>query len=198
VAPPSVLRDHVRILAEFVRQPIRTGSVVPSSRHLAERLLEGSGVHEATTIVELGPGTGPFTRLIVERARAEASILAVELNPRLAEDLMARFPRVEVVNDSATRLPELLRARGREHAGVVLSGLPFVWFAEELQRSLVDAILEALPPGGFFATFAYVPAAYTPPGRRFRRLLSSRFARVTTSPIVWRNFPPAFVYRCTR
>ena len=54
-----------------------------------------------------------------------------------------------------------------------------------------------LRPGGRFATFAYVPAAQLPPGRRFRALLESCFARVETTRVVYWNFPPAFVYRCT-
>ena len=198
MAPPSLVRDHIRIVSEFVRHPVRTGTVAPSSRWLAERLLEGIGVAEARTIVELGPGTGPFTRLIAERAQPDALVIAMEVNPRLAADLVPRFPRVEIVNDSAERLPHHLRARGRDHADCILSGLPFAAFSEELQRRLLDAVVEALPVHGRFATFAYIPAAWLPPGRRFRRLLESRFARVTTSRMVWRNVPPAFVYRCEK
>ena len=196
--PQSVVRDHIRILGEFVRQPVHTGTVAPSSPWLAERLVQDTGLAEAGTVVELGPGTGPFTRLIAERARPDALVLALELNPRLAAELVGRFPRVEIVNDSAERLPDHLRARGRSHADCILSGLPFAAFTEALQRSLLDAILASLPPGGRFATFAYVHAAWLHPGRHFRMLLESRFSDVTTSRIVWRNLPPAFVYRCEK
>jgi phosphatidylethanolamine/phosphatidyl-N-methylethanolamine N-methyltransferase len=34
-----------------------------------------------------------------------------------------------------------------------------------------------------------------PAGRRFRRTLEQRFERVEARPIVWRNAPPALVYR---
>jgi len=181
-----------------VRQPVHTGTVAPSSLWLAERLVEDMGLAEAETIVELGPGTGPFTRLIAERARPDAVVLALELNPRLAADLVGRFARVEIVNDSAERLSDHLRARGRSHADCILSGLPFAAFTQELQRRLLDAVLESLPTGGRFATFAYVHAAWLPPGQSFRRLLESRFATVTRSSVVWRNLPPAFVYRCEK
>ena len=192
------MRDHIRILGEFVRQPVHTGTVAPSSPWLAECLVEDMGLAEARTVVELGPGTGPFTRLIRERTRADAVVLALELNPRLAAQLVGRFGHVEIVNDSAENLLGHLRSRGRDHADCILSGLPFAGFSQELQRRLLDAVMQSLPSGGRFATFAYVHAAWLPPGRRFRRLLESRFARVARSRIVWRNLPPAFVYRCEK
>jgi phospholipid N-methyltransferase len=161
-------------------------------------VVEEMGLEEAQTVVELGPGTGSFTRLIAERARPEALVIALELNPRLAAELVPRFGRVEIINDSAERLLEHLRSRGREHADCVLSGIPFAAFGPELQGRVVDAVVESLRPGGRFATFAYVNAAWLPPGRRFRRLLESRFRVVRTTSTVWRNIPPAFVYRCEK
>ena len=156
------------------------------------------GLEEAQTVVELGPGTGSFTRLIAEQARPEALVIALELNPRLAADLAPRFPRVEIINDSAERLLDHLRSRGRELADCVLSGIPFAAFGPDLQCRVVDAVAKSLRPGGRFATFAYVNAAWLPPGRRFRRLLESRFPTVRTTSTVWRNIPPAFVYRCEK
>jgi phosphatidylethanolamine/phosphatidyl-N-methylethanolamine N-methyltransferase len=181
-----------------VRQPVRMGAVAPSSPWLARRLVDEMGLEDALTVVELGPGTGPFTRVISERAHPEALILALELNPRLAAELARRFDRVEIVNDSAERLPEHLRSRGRDHADCVLSGLPFAGFSEDLQRRLLDAVVSALGPGGRFATFAYLHAAWLPPGRRFRRMLESCFHKVERTSTVWRNLPPAFVYRCEK
>ncbi len=65
-------------------------------------------------------------------------------------------------------------------------------------KPLMAATLGHLKPGGSFATFAYVQGAVLPAGRRFRQLLGEHFTRVHASPIVWRNAPPAFVYRCVK
>jgi len=192
------VRQHGRMLSTFVRQPFRTGTVVPSSRDLAELMVEDMGLERAATVVELGAGTGPFTRLIAERAPADALVLAFEIDPGLASQLQLRLPRVRVVNDSAEHLSRHLRAAGRVAADAILSGLPWVNFSAELQERLLRAVVAGLRPGGRFATFAYVPTAHLPGGRRFRALLEASFERVETTRVVYWNFPPAFVYRCEK
>lgn len=186
------------MLEAFVRKPTRTGAVLPSSRELAELMTEAMGLETAETVVELGAGTGVFTRRIAERVRKDALVLAFEIDPALARELDGAIPGVRIVNDSAERIAEHLHAAGCGAADAILSGLPWANFARALQERLLAAVSSALRPGGRFATFAYLPAAYLPPGRRFRALLEGRFARVETTRIVWRNFPPAFVYRCQK
>jgi phospholipid N-methyltransferase len=185
------------MLLTFARNPFRTGTVVPSSLELAELITADMGLASADTVVELGTGTGVFTRLIGERVKPDALVLAFEIDPVLARELQPRVPRVQVVNDSAERLGDYLRAAGREAADAILSGLPWANFSLDLQQRLLGAVVAGLRPGGRFATFAYHPAAQFPSGRRFRALLESSFARVETTRTVFWNFPPAFVYRCT-
>jgi phosphatidylethanolamine/phosphatidyl-N-methylethanolamine N-methyltransferase len=194
----SSVRDHGRMLQTFVRRPWRTGTVVPSSLALAELMVADMELARADTVVELGPGTGVFTRVVAEHVRPETLIVAFEIDATLARELQGRLPRVRVVNDSAEHLQPHLEALGRSAADAILSGLPWANFSGELQRRLLESVLGSLRPGGRFATFAYIPAAYLPAGRRFRALLEKSFARVSTTRVVYRNFPPAFVYRCDR
>jgi len=192
------MRDHLNFLGAFVKRPFDTGAVAPSSARLATRMTEGMGLAEADTVVELGPGTGAFTRVIQGRLRPQARLLCLEINPELARVLTGRFPRAQVINDSAENLAQHLEAVGGASADSVISGLPWAAFSRERQERLLSAVVTALRPGGRFATFAYLHAAWLPPGRSFRRLLESRFPRVEISAVVWRNLPPAFVYRCQK
>jgi phosphatidylethanolamine/phosphatidyl-N-methylethanolamine N-methyltransferase len=192
------LRDHIAFLAGFLRAPWRVGAIAPSSQALAATMTEGMDLENAGTVVELGPGTGVFTRAICDRVGAEALVMAVEIDPRMAALLRPRFPRVRIVNDSAEGLDQHLAEAGRTKADVIVSGLPWASFPADLQSRLLAAVLGALKPGGRFATFAYSHAAWLPPGRRFRRLLTASFEAVETTRVVWPNLPPAFVYRCRR
>jgi phospholipid N-methyltransferase len=189
------VREHAAFLAAFLRSPFSVGSVAPSSRWLAERMVREADLTHTRTVVELGPGTGAITHAIVRALPGEALLLAVEFDPAFAAALARVFPRARVVNDTAERLPELLAQQGRAQADCILSSLPFAAFPRAQQERLLDAALRALAPGGRFVTYAYLPAAWLATGRNLRRLLASRFPRLDVTPVVWRNLPPAFVYR---
>jgi len=193
------MEDRARFLAAFVKDPFQTASITPSSRHLAQAMIADMDLGNADVVVELGPGTGVFTRAILEALRPGARLICVEVNPELAGGLAVRFPRAQVVNDSAQNLGRHLGTLGLQ-GGVdcVISGLPWVLFSAAEQRRLLDPLVSALRPGGRFATFAYTHAAWLPAGRRFRWMLDTAFDEVAAGASVWRNFPPAFVYRCRR
>ena len=92
----------------------------------------------------------------------------------------------------------MLNSRALPKADVVISGLPFAIFPEELQEKILQGVMRSLVPGGTFATFAYLQGVILPAGVRFRKKLEATFPEVTTSSIVWNNMPPAFVYRCRK
>jgi phospholipid N-methyltransferase len=186
------------LLNAFARSPGETGAVAPSSRQLAEVLTADMGLESASTVVELGAGTGVVTEAIESRVKPSALVIALELNPELAHPLVARFPGLHIVNLGAERLEEVLRERGLPGSDATVSGLPWASFTEERQEQLLEVVARCLRPGGRFAAISYLHATFLPAGRRFRRALRRHFRSVETTPVVWRNLPPAFVFRCTR
>lgn len=190
--------EYAKFLKVFLRAPSRTSAIVPSSRWLAERMIEGIRLDQAKVVVELGAGTGAFTRVIQKELHPAALFVAVEINPVFAHHLRRRFSRVHVVNDSAERLEKHLQSLGASDADFVLSGLPWAGFKGEEQQRILAAVLKILRPGGYLTTYAYNHVAWLPGGCRFRKLLRSSFAHVTTTRTEWRNLPPAFVYRCQK
>ena len=154
------------------------------------------GVEEAALGVELGPGTGVITREIIRALPENGKLVAVELDEMLCLQLRRNFPEVEILHDSASRLMEILNERQLPRANAIISGLPWAVFPESLQREILNAVAGSLAPDGWFTTFAYLQGLMLPAGMRFRRLLSETFGEVRTSSVVWRNLPPAFVYRC--
>lgn len=183
-------------LRRFVADPVHVGAVAPSSSHLAKVMVEGVGLESADVVAELGPGTGAFTSVVAARLKPGAHFLAVERSPEFAQRLQGVLPGVEVVCDSAENLPALLSERGWGRAALVVSGLPWAGFDAQLQKRLLDGVLNSMSPGAYFTTFAYIHASRFPAARRFRRTLHQRFDEVTATSVVWRNLPPAFVYRC--
>ncbi|MFB9442672.1 methyltransferase domain-containing protein [Dactylosporangium vinaceum] len=181
------------ILTEFLRHPLLTGAIAPSSPALARMMTEGIGLEQARTVVELGPGTGAFTDAIRRRVAPGTRIIAIEINGHLAASLADRYrgEPVDVVHASATQLANLV-----DHpVDAVVSGLPWTVMPEPVRQRILDAVTAVLAPTGAFTTFAYAHAAWTPPARQFAAELRQRFAVTGTSRLVWRNLPPAFVHR---
>ena len=187
---------RLRFLREFVRRPLNTGAIAPSSGALARMVVSGLGLSDASVVVEYGPGTGAFTAAILEGLKPGALFVAIENNPVMFDLFRARFPDVRAHLESAAHVGRILAGHGAAQADCIVSGLPWASFGEGLQDTLLDATCAALRPGGRFATFAYLQGLLLPSGGAFRRKLRARFARVDASPVVWRNLPPAFVYRC--
>lgn len=152
----------------------------------------------ARNIVEYGPGTGVFTEGVQKRLHPEANFFAIERSPELARITRGRCPGVHVCEESAADVQRLCHANGMKQVDAIICGLPWASFPESLQRSILDATMEILRPGGQFATFAYWQGVVLPAGMRFSNRLRASFDLVERSPTVWRNLPPAFVYRCTK
>lgn len=157
-----------------------------------------ANVAESSVIVEYGAGTGAFTVEILSRKPLEASFLAIEANPCLVEILKQRFPDLTILHNCVEHTPRLLQQFRLAGADCIVSGLPWSSFSSDLQDRLLDATLQALRPCGTFATFAYLTGLALPAGIRFRRKINKYFTRVSTSPVIWQNLPPAIIYRCEK
>jgi phospholipid N-methyltransferase len=194
-----MLSDHISFLSEFIRRPQNTGAVAPSSRWLAETIVEDIGLETASLVVEYGPGTGAFTGKILESIASDTDFIAIENNERMRRRVRDRFPDIDVADASIEDLEEILDKRGHAPGDVdaIVSGLPWAAFGESLQDRLLNVTESVLSPRGRFATFAYIHGLLLPAGRRFRGKLNQHFGEVSRSPVVWRNLPPAFVYRCS-
>lgn len=187
-------RHPWRFFKQFVTHPKEVGAFAASSKHLAERVTEAAGVPNADVVVEYGAGTGTITRVLREKLRNEATFIALEINPEFVEIFRGQLPDVELIEGSAENTRQYLQERGRQDCDSIVSGLPWAAFDEELQDRLLEATLEALRPGGKFATYMYISSVVLPAGRRFRKKLESRFSKIGKTEVCWKNLPPAIVY----
>ncbi len=185
----------LKFVEAFIREPFKVGSLWPSSPALSRAVVDGCEFAAASTVVELGPGTGNFTELLIERMAGQGRMVAMELSPTNISVLRKRFAPCEIIHDSAENLSRYVEPRTVQ---CVVSGLAWGNMLPALQDRIFDAMLESLAPNGQFVAFAYIHAKWFPTSRRFRRRLLENFGRVEATPVVWRNLPPAFVYRCWR
>jgi phosphatidylethanolamine/phosphatidyl-N-methylethanolamine N-methyltransferase len=144
-------------------------------------------------VVEIGPGTGPFTRELVARGVAPERLILVEFDPKFAQHLAREFPGARVLNEDARDLPAIL---SRFRAGPVrqmLSGLPFRSLPPEARAAITAAIGQSLAPGGVCAQFSYFNI---PP---FPEAGAKAAGLAADPPIPVRgNIPKAYVWRYRR
>jgi phospholipid N-methyltransferase len=190
--------DTTLFLRQWMRAPVTTGAVAPSSRWLATTVAAPVPAAGDPVVVELGPGTGAFTAEIQRRLGGRGHHIAVEINPELARCLERKHPKVDVVVADAANLRHLLDERGLAAADAIVSGLPWAAFSGDKQAQLLRAVIAVMGPHCAFTTFGYTFARLTPQGVSFRSRLDRSFEELVVGRTVWRNLPPAFVYTARR
>lgn len=186
------MNDTLHFIGQMARRWRTTGAIAPSGPALAKMMVKMVGdVRPGDVILELGPGTGVFTREIAKQFPANR-IVAIEFNDVFASRLSAAMPTVEVVQGCATEIDKHLTDRGiaSESIAAIISGLPLLSLPGDLPARVLTAIRTVLPVGKRFVQFTYSERAwrkFAMPG--FDRLPSRR---------VWMNVPPAVVMLFTR
>ena len=188
----------IPFIREFAKAPAVVASVIPSGKALARQMAAPIPAMGQPVVVELGSGTGAFSRTIQERLNGRGRHLALDINERFTALLTERFAGLDAVTADARHVSAVLAERGLGPADAIVSSLPWASFRHERQRELLDAVVDALSPQGAFTTFAYVHARRFIPARRLRRSLADRFEEVVLGRTVWANLPPALVYHCRR
>jgi phosphatidylethanolamine/phosphatidyl-N-methylethanolamine N-methyltransferase len=196
--PLSRMHDGLAFLAAFLRNPAATGAIAPSSPFLARAMVTGLAVRPDQTIVEFGPGTGPFTAAIRRILPSADCYLGIEREPRFVAILRRRYPELCFVHGSAEDAPRYLAEAGRRQVRAVLCGLPFASLPPRVQDRTVEALDALVLAGAEFRTFQYVHAYALPTAIRFRRRMARVFGPHRREAVVFRNLPPAFVLRWHR
>jgi phosphatidylethanolamine/phosphatidyl-N-methylethanolamine N-methyltransferase len=183
----AALTDTTLFLQEWFANPQRTGSVAPSSPQLAAAMAQWLPSDPESFVLELGPGTGAITEMLLKRGLREDRLVAIEHNPKLARLLREKFPRAHIITGDAWQMDELLRGRREPigSVGAVISSLPLLNFSEEQAEALAQKIRAVLEPQGNWVQFTYRIHKLRPRGASTFRLHASK--------IVWFNLPPARV-----
>jgi len=128
-------------------------------RRVCRRIVHAANLSEGEVVLEIGPGRGALTTVLLEQA---AKVIAVEVDEKLADELQSRFPssklRLVAADILKTNISELLDQEGLTGKLRVFGNLPYniataviqhligfrSWISDMivmLQREVVDRIL---------------------------------------------------------
>lgn len=188
----SVVLETLHFLGQCAAHIRTTGALAPSGRALAKAMVNAIGpLQPGQIIVELGPGTGVFTRELRTRYPSHP-VVAIEFNDMFAKRLRERMSDIHVIQGCATQMVAHLKGLDLQpnQVGAVISGLPLLSLPREMSTAIFAAISEVLQPGRRYVQFTYSKRMwkkFQPPGFRFDQ-----------TKMVWLNVPPAVVMPFTR
>jgi phosphatidylethanolamine/phosphatidyl-N-methylethanolamine N-methyltransferase len=205
-------------MLSFVRQLLKdrrnTGAVLPSSNILAKTMTRAIARREGPKrVLEVGPGTGPFTRAILRSLRDGDEFHIVEISPifcrRLEEKVLRKFRREHPQIRVQLHCAPIELAKLEDGFDFIVCGLPFNNFTPQTVRSIFRRLIRLLADGGELTYFEYAGvraikgSISNEAGRRrlwrigaTNRILKRRHGG--HRELVLGNVPPAIAVRLTR
>jgi len=151
-------------LRHFFRDARNTGSILPSSPALARAMVHGLATGAPQRWLEVGPGTGPFTRALLAAKRPGDQVVIVELSKdfctRLDADVLVPWKKAHPNEAGEVQLINAPIEEARLEPGFdhVVCGLPFNNFPPELVERIMVQLRALIRPAGSLRYFAYVGA----------------------------------------
>lgn len=185
--------SKLRFLLEFIKHPLRVGSIAPSSESLTDAMMEGLDFEKLEVLFEYGPGTGVFTERILGKlgTNSAEALTVIELEPKFSQVLQKRFPGLKILTQKASEVspPEGTRV------DAIISSLPFTFFPWQETDKTIQHVCHILAPNGVFRTYLYVQSCFLPKNLRLLFLLRSKFKAMKIKVVLF-NLPPAAVFTC--
>ena len=183
-----MLRDEAHFFRSLVAKPRLVGAVAPSGRALARAMAAAAGEAAHGLVVELGPGTGPVTRALIERGIERDRLILVEYDLRFCRMLAQRFGLDEIIQGDAYDLPHTLQRFAGQPIAAIVSSLPLLNQPPHRREKLIDDAFALMGADGRFVQFTYGLLSPIP-----REFCARRYSAHGSAPI-WRNLPPARVW----
>jgi len=180
----------IKFLLKYIKNPTSVGAVLPSSKHLARKMVRPINFESAECIVEYGPGTGVFTEELLLKRKNNTLLILIEKDIAFYNILTEKYSglrNVRIYNESAENVESILLENGFEKASYIISGLPFASLPKILSKNILEATTKTLSDSGEFITFQYT---------KIKLDLFRDYFKILPLVREIRNVPPAFVVRC--
>ena len=175
-----MISDYLIFVRELPKSFNEIGAMLPSSPALGKLMVEPiKRANHPLTILEVGPGTGPFTRQIIKLMGPEDRLVICEINPRFLRRLKATLRCNPDYRRNRDRIcffrgpvQELPNSGLPTAYDVIVSSLPFVNFAPDVVDDILALFRQMTSEGGSLTFLQYLGVC------KIRELLSNRPTRV--------------------
>ncbi|MGI8494345.1 MAG: class I SAM-dependent methyltransferase [Pyrinomonadaceae bacterium] len=186
------MNEHIHFLQAFLKNPLHVGAITPSSPELALQMIEDIRPNDEDVVLELGVGTGSFTKLINHIVPDDNSYLGVEISRDFIKSLKKEYPALKFVCGNAVKLQKLHEKSGLGKVSYIISGIPFVTLPNDVGDEILYEISKFMERGCMFRTFQYAHGYYMPSAVKLRKFMRARYGRARKSQLIMKNVPPAY------
>lgn len=165
-------------------------SVTPSSHYTSRRISRKIDFEKAKVVVEYGPGTGILSKAFLSNMHKNTRLLLVETNPQFVEALQQMHePQIEVVQNDALQIRQVLEQKGNIEADYIISGVPLSFLTQDERYQLIKDAYDVLKPGGKLIIYQFSWTA--------KEYILTYFADVN-SEFEFFNIPPLTIYEAVK
>jgi phospholipid N-methyltransferase len=186
------MNENIQFLQAFLKNPLKVGSIAPSSPELAAAMIDGIHPTRESVVLELGVGTGAITKYLEEILPDGESYLGVELDRDLVRSLRLKYRALKIICGNAVDTVALHEKSGLGKVGYVICCLPFVSLPNEVGDRILGEIDVLMQKGCTFRTFQYAHGYYMPSAIKLREFMRARYGKSKRSQLIVKNVPPAY------
>lgn len=186
---PPATRAVFLLWSRVARSPVQFSTLYPSSSYVGRAFARAIRQRPASSVIELGAGTGAVTRVLLEDGIAPEDLTCLELDAEMGVFLRNEFPDLDIRTMPAQNLSELWRTENRKPAGAIVSTMPARTFSQELLAEILENCRSVLAPGGLLVQFTYLQRSPFP----LEMISAAGFSHESRSH-VWANLPPTTIW----
>ncbi len=186
-------KSGVKNIVHFLKDIRHTGAVMPSSRYLAEDVVEllrqqlRDDQRKPVRVLELGAGTGTFTGYIHNQLRDDDLLDVVELNTKLFRILSRNFDGVANMN---LFHQDVLEFDIDQPYDYVYSSIPYESIPSQITEQIWRKKLSLCRPGSIITYYKYLNFNHF--RCKFEKKLVHKYGK--DEKVVFMNVPPAKLF----
>lgn len=205
----DTVHKNFSFLANFFRDPLTVGAVLPSSENLAKKVVKhispSQNGEERRYFLEVGPGTGEFTYEIVKKMGSSDKLDLVEFDEQFCKILRQRFGHLKNVKIHHISITDW-NPDGYKYDAIV-SGLPLNSFSNDMVNEIYNKFRDVAKEDANLSYFEYpllprIKRIFLDPVEKndLDNVLETKNSfyqkHKNGSSTVWLNAPPAKAKHC--
>lgn len=148
-------QNYLSFIANWAKSPRLMGAVSPSSRYLSRAMVAQIDLSKNGDIVEIGAGTGAVTKELIKIIPANKKNIVIEFNNKFFNILCHKFPNINIINDDAQNLTNILEQNQVNEVNAIVSSLPLLSLPIKVRNKAVAEMVQAIGDNGRIIQFTY-------------------------------------------